>query len=294
MSRLNYHHLRYFWQVAKTGNLTKAAKNLHVSQSALSSQIHLLEETMNTALFQREGRTLVLTEAGQRALVYAEDIFSKGEELESLLRNGVSATLKTLKIGVLSTMSRNFVESFIEPLIRRSDISYSLHSRRQATLLDGLYNHQFDVALTNIEVINNDQDLIQYQLLARQPVSIIGPPGLNPANEPAETFYKQNTWVLPLSDSPIRSAFNSYCGQIQLQPNIVAEANDMAMLRLLARDSGALAVLPNVVVKDELEMGHLVCYAELPNIYENFFAVTIKRQYNHTLVNELLSNYKRN
>ena len=175
MSRLNYHHLRYFWQVAKTGNLTKAAKNLHVSQSALSSQIRQLESSMGAKLFEREGRTLALTEAGQRALVYAEDIFSKGEELESLLRSGVTSTLKTLQIGVLSTMSRNFVESFIEPLIKRSDISYCLHSRRQASLLDGLYSHQFDVGLTNVEVIGGDQDLIQCQLLARQPVSIIGP-----------------------------------------------------------------------------------------------------------------------
>jgi LysR family transcriptional activator of nhaA len=289
MSRLNYHHLRYFWQVAKTGNLTKAAKNLHVSQSALSSQIRQLENTMEATLFLREGRSLVLTEAGQRALVYAEDIFSKGEELESLLRNGVASTLKTLRIGVLSTMSRNFVESFIEPLIQRSDISYSLHSRRQASLLDGLYSHQFDVGLTNIEVLGGNLEITQSQLLARQSVSIIGPPGLKLEMQNFKKQCQAYSWVLPSGDSPIRSAFDSFCSQYQIRPNVVAEADDMAMLRLLARDTGALAVLPKVVVKDELTLKKLEAYIELPNIYENFFAVTIKRQYSNPLVNELLS-----
>lgn len=289
MSRLNYHHLRYFWQVAKTGNLTKAAKNLHVSQSALSSQIRQLEDAMEATLFQREGRSLVLTEAGQRALLYAEDIFSKGEELESLLRNGVNLTHKTLRIGVLSTMSRNFAESFIEPLIMHSDIHYSLHSRRQASLLDGLYNHQFDIGLTNIEVFGGNQDLIQSQLLARQAVSIIGPPRLNLNMQNFKKQCQNYSWVLPSGDSPIRSAFDSFCSQHQIKPNVVAEADDMAMLRLLARDTGALAVLPKVVVKDELALGKLEAYLELPNIFENFYAVTIKRQFINPLLNDLLS-----
>jgi len=123
MPRLNYHHLYYFWQVAKSGNLTKTAKVLHVAQSALSSQIKQLEESMDVSLFEREGRTLVLTEAGQRTLGYAEDIFSKGEELESLLRKGISPIEQTLRIGTLASMSRNFIEGFVEPLIGRNDIS---------------------------------------------------------------------------------------------------------------------------------------------------------------------------
>lgn len=289
MPRLNYRHLHYFWQVAKTGNLTKTAKNLHVSQSALSSQIRQLESSIEATLFKREGRSLVLTEAGQHALIYAEDIFSKGEELETLLRKGITSHLKTLHIGTLSTMSRNFIESFIEPLIKDTNVSYSLHSRRQASLLDGLYSHQFDVGLTNIEVLGGDQELLQSQLLARQPVSVIGPSGLNLEKQSLNKRHQQYNWVLPSSDNPIRSAFDSYCAQNQIRPNVIAEADDMAMLRLLARDSDALAVLPNVVVKDELSSGNLSAYIQLPNIYENFFAVTIKRQYSHPLVNELLS-----
>lgn len=291
MARLNYHHLHYFWAVAKNGNLTKTAQQLNVSQSALSTQIRQLENTMETVLFERQGRTLKLTEAGQQALTYAEDIFSKGNELESLLRKGIASTVSTLRIGTLATMSRNFVESFIEPLIQRADVCYSLHARNQTSLLNDLCNHQLDVGLTNIEVLSSDKDMLQSQLLARQPVSIIGPPKLGLDTNNFSKDYHHHKWVLPSGDSPIRTAFDSFCAQHEFWPTITAEADDMAMLRLLARDSGALAVLPNVVVKDELSNQHLVSYMELPNIYENFFAVSVKRQYSHRLVNELLSKH---
>lgn len=290
MPRLNYHHLYYFWQVAKTGNLTKAAKSLHVAQSALSSQIKQLEQSMDVALFEREGRTLILTEAGQRSLAYAEDIFSKGEELESLLRKGISPVEQTLRIGNLASMSRNFVESFIQPLIGRDDISFSLHARRQANLIDDLSDHQLDLGLTNIEVMGGNTNHLQCQLLARQPVSIIGHPGLKLGRSFSKK-YKELPWVLPVNGMPIRTAFDAFCAQHQFKPHIVAEADDMAMLRLLARDSDALTILPKVVVKDELASKTLVHYLRLPNVYENFFAVTVKRQYRHGLTNELLSPY---
>ena len=90
MSRLNYHHLYYFWQVARSGNLTRTAEQLHISQSALSAQIRQLESRLDCALFEREGRRLVLTAEGRRAVDYAEEIFSRGEELQALLRQRAS------------------------------------------------------------------------------------------------------------------------------------------------------------------------------------------------------------
>jgi LysR family transcriptional activator of nhaA len=101
--------------------------------------------------------------------------------------------------------------------------------------------------------------------------------------------YEECEWVAPVADSPIRSAFDSFCAQQQFKPRIVAEADDMAMLRLLARDTGALAVMPEVVVKDELSQGHLVNYLTLPNAFENFYGVTVKRQLPNPLVSELIS-----
>ena len=99
MLRLNYHHLHYFWAVAKEGHLTRAAEHLHVSQSALSAQIRQLEEQLGQALFERRGRTLVLTESGRLALAYADTIFASGAELVSLLRDGRRDARQVLRIG---------------------------------------------------------------------------------------------------------------------------------------------------------------------------------------------------
>jgi len=290
MARLNYHHLYYFWQVAKEGNLTRAAARSHVSQSALSIQIKQLEEAMGIQLFKRDGRRLVLTEAGQRTFHYAGEIFSKGEELESFLLSGAESGSATISIGVLSTMSRNFIESFIEPLLLRQDVRFDLQARGQGNLLNDLANHQIDLALTNIQVGGSSERLWESQLLARQPVSIVAPPGLVSSRKFSRQ-YKEQRWVLPVEGSPIRAGFDSFCAQQQFTPTIVAEANDMAMLRLLARDTHALAVLPSVVVKDELSSGRLVHMMDLPNLYENFYAVTVRRQFPSRLISELLQNW---
>lgn len=294
MGRLNYHHLYYFWKVATGGNLTRVAENLHVSQSALSAQIRQLEENMEVQLFERRGRSLVLTESGQRVLAYAQDIFTKGEELESLLRQGAQSGVQSLRIGVLSTMSRNFVEAFISPLLTNPRVTFSLHAKGFVNLLDGLSKHQFDLVLSNVNVASSsqlqgsDEQMWQSQLLARQPVSVVGPPGSRPDTEFPEG-YRNLPWVLPGSPNEIRAAFDGYCALWQMEPRIQAEADDMAMLRLLARDSGALAVLPRVVVRDEIQQGTLVEYMTLPNLFENFYAITIKRQFVPDVMSELLA-----
>lgn len=289
MSKLNYHHLNYFWQVAKQGNLTKAAERLHVSQSALSSQIAQLEHNMGVELFSRKGRKLVLTDIGHTTFSYADEIFRKGSELEALLLQGVQAKDQVIKIGMLATMSRNFIEGFVEPLINKPDTKYSLYARGQAPLLNALANHQIDIALTNIEVNGVDNQLWQCQLLARQPIAVIGRPRLG-LDDTFSVAYATQDWILPIEDSPIRSAFDGFCATHQFKPNIVAEADDMAMLRLLTRDTDAIAVMPEVVVKDELKSGKLTSYMRLPNVFEYFYAVTVQRYLPNKVINELILN----
>lgn len=287
MTRLNYHHLYYFWRVAKQGNLTATAQQLAISQSALSAQINQLEHTIGQPLFAREGRTLVLTELGRTVLNYAEDIFQRGEELQQLLTEG-APTLPSLRIGVLSSMSRNFIDGFIQPLIRQNDVHFQLIARPQSELLELLGQHQIDIMLTNRELPSNDDIAWQSQLLARQPVSVIAPPELAHLPAAIDDAYREQRWVVPSYASPLRAAFESFCTQHQLAPNIVAEADDMAMLRLLARDSGALAVMPAVVVRDELVTGLLSKRFDLPNSYENFYAVTLARKFPHPLLPAIL------
>ena len=294
MNRLNYHHLYYFWRIAGSGNLTRVAEELHVSQSALSSQLKKLEENLNIKLFERSGRGLVLTDIGKRVFAYADDIYCKGEELESFLQKGALSSLQHLSIGVLTTLSRNFVESFISPLLTEPDVSFSLSARGMSSLLNGLTNHELDLVLTNRPVsLEAEGDLWQTQLVSRQPLAIVGPADQKIKSD-FPRGYEHARWVLPGRNTEIRRAFNALCATWQYQPDVKAEADDMPMLRLLARDSGAVAVLPPVVVKDEIEQGVLAEYQRLNDAFESFYAITTKRKFVPEALTRLLRSSQQN
>ncbi|AOY87778.1 LysR family transcriptional regulator [Marinobacter salinus] len=286
--KLNYHHLFYFWNVAKTGHLTRAAESLHVSQSALSGQIRKLEDSLGYELFVREGRRLRLSEAGRVAFGYAEDIFRQGEELTALFSSGSQANRESLKIGAVATLSRNFQEGFLKPLLGREDLELSIQSGTLEDLLRRLSAHRLDLVLSNQPVHGDEETPWRSRRIARQSVSVIGPPGAGGATTFPELL-TQRSLIVPGQDNNIRHAFDQLCDYHKLRPRIVAEVDDMAMMRLLARDTQHFAVLPPVVVRDELQAGSLYDYGALPGVFEEFYAVSIRRQFEPPLLTSLLS-----
>ena len=288
MARLNYHHLYYFWAVAKEGNLTRAAAQLHVSQSALSTQIKQLEDQLDQALFSREGRTLRLTEAGRVALTYAETIFETGNELTALLRDGKRLERQVLRIGGVATLSRNFQENFVKPLLERDDVELVLQSGSLDELLSRLAVHHLDVVLSNRKVHADSQHPWRCRRIARQPVSLVGTPLGKGKTFRFPEQLAEKPMLLPGRDSDIRAGFDVLCDQLGLRYQVLAEVDDMAMLRLLARDSGHVALLPTVVVQDELRSGKLQEYCVVPQLHENFYAITVQRHFEPPLLKTLL------
>jgi len=288
MPSLNYHHLHYFWAVAKEGNLTRAALRLHVSQSALSTQIRQLEAQLGQALFDRVGRTLSLTEAGHLALAHAETIFATGNELLALLRGDSRAHRQVLRIGAVATLSRNFQENFVKPLLGRDDVSLTLQSGSLSELLSRLRVHTIDLVLSNRRVHGSSEDPWRCRRIARQPVSLVGRPRgrRNAFRFPDELA--EVPLLLPGQDNDIRAAFDLMCEQRGLRYRLRAEVDDMAMLRLLARDSDSVALLPTVVVQDELRSGQLVEYSVVPDLHENFYAISVQRHFSPPLLKALL------
>ncbi len=288
MATLNYRHLHYFWAVAKEGHLTRAAERLHVSQSALSTQIRLLEAQLGQALFTRAGRSLELTEAGRLALAYAETIFSAGNELVSLLRDGRRAQRQVLRIGAVATLSRNFQDNFVRPLLARGDVALVLQSGSLAELLSRLRVHTLDMVLSNQRVHGSTDDPWRCRRIARQPVSLVGLP--RPKRKPFRfpDDLAEVPLLLPGPASDIRAAFDLLCEQRGVRYCLRAEVDDMAMLRLLARDSDSVALLPSVVVQDELRDGRLAEYCVVPDLHENFYAITVQRHFESPLLTSLL------
>lgn len=288
MARLNFHHLHYFWAVAREGHLTRAASQLNVSQSALSAQIKQLEEQLGRPLFTRQGRTLQLTEAGRVALAYADTIFAAGNELVATLRDGQRLERQMLRIGAVATLSRNFQENFLKPLLQRADVELVLHSGSLPELLARLSVHTLDLVLSNRPVQADVDHPWRCRRVARQPVSLVGRP--RPAGQ---TFrYPQELAEVPLllpgRDNDIRAGFDLLCEQAGLRCRVMAEVDDMAMMRLLARDTNGVALLPAVVVRDELLSGALQEYAVVPHLFESFYAITVQRHFEPPLLKALL------
>jgi LysR family transcriptional activator of nhaA len=288
MPFLNYHHLRYFRAIANEGSLTRAAERLNLSQSALSTQLRSLEESLGQALFLRQNKTLVLTEAGRIALDYAQSIFRSGEELMDVLQNQASGRRQILRIGAVATLSRNFQLSLLRPLIGRSDVELIIRSGSLRDLLAQLRSHTLDAVLSNLPVRRDAETDWHSHLLDEQPVSLVGPRTRSRKKFQFPEDLRTTPLVLPSLDSNIRVAFDLVLEKLGIRPIIAAEVDDMAMLRLLAREGAGLALVPPVVVRGELDSGLLVERHRVAGIRENFYAITPSRRFPNPMLRELL------
>lgn len=287
MATLNYHHLRYFRAVAHDGNLTRTAARLNLTQSALSVQIRKLEEQLGHALFDRRGRQLHLTEAGRIALDHADAIFATGEELLGTLRETGTAR-QALRVGALATLSRNFQMEFLRPVLGRTDIELVLRSGGAAELLRALEALNLDVVLINQAPARDVLTSFVAHRIAEQPVGLVGTPDRFAEKVGLVDLLRDHPVIVPTLDSSVRAAFDALADRLGVRPQIVAEVEDMAMMRLLAREDVGLAVLPPIVVKDELAAGLLVEGNEPLEITETFFAVTMERRFPNPALRALL------
>ena len=273
--------------MAREGNLTRAAGRLHVSQSAVSIQIKNLEDDLGTKLFERRGKQLVLTEAGRIALDHADAIFGLTDELVSTLHQG-SAGQRVLRVGSATTLSRNFQLGFVQPLLGREDVEIVMRSGVLRDLLQSLEAHRLDVVLATAPPTRDAAtDWIPHRV-GNQPVSLIGPPELDVRGRDFRQLLQEELVVLPTVESSIRVGFDALIESHGIRPRIAAEIEDMAMLRLIARQHRGVTVVPPVVVRDELANGVLIEIEKLPNLHESFFAFTSKRRFPNPLLTELL------
>lgn len=289
MKSLNFNHLRYFWAVAHEGSLTRAAEQLNLSQSALSVQIQKLEHQLGHPLFDRVGRRLVLTEAGQIALDYADTVFSAGEELIGTLDGRPRANRQVLKVGALTTLSRNFQLEFLRPLVARPDVELIVRSGTLRELLALLEDHSLDVVLANSAVQRDARVPFRSCRLDEQPVSLVGRPRPDGQRVRFPEDLRHVPILLPSLESGIRVGFDRLMEQAAVRPIILAEVDDMAMLRLLAREREGVTLVPQIVVRDELESGVLIEHDRIATLTERFYAIVQTRRFPNPLLSQLLT-----
>ena len=293
MPYLNYHHLKYFRAIARQGGLTKAAEHLNVSPSSLSVQLKALEDQLGHALFLREGKSLLLTDAGKIALSYAESVFKSGDDLLATMKGLATDNTKILRVGAVSNLSRNFQLNFLRELIIREDVEIIIHSGNLSEMLSQLQNLSIDLVLSNQAAPVEVHSEWNNKLISDQTVSLIGHKQTTKIKKKFK-FPKDLeglSLVLPGRGCAIRSAVDRILGEAGVKIKILAEVDDMAMLRLIVRDSQAFTIVPPVVVIDELKTGELVELSQIPEIKETFFCITKDQKFPNPVLNDLLSKY---
>ncbi len=230
----------------------------------------------------------MLTEAGRITLTHADTIFATGEDLISTLRQRVNTRQQTLRVGSMATLSRNFQLGFLQPVLGRPDVDLILRSGPLRDLLASLEDHQLDVVLTNVVPMRDSHVQWISHALAEQPVTLVGKQERVGKGASLQDLLAHQPLILPTIESSIRTGVDALLDRMGIKPRIAAEVDDMAMLRLLARENLGLAVVPPIVVKDEIDSGLLVEAVQFPRLTESFHAITLVRRFPNPLLQQLL------
>lgn len=289
---LNYLHLKRFWIIARERSLTKAAKLLRVSQSTLSEQVSELEEWLGQPLFERRGRGLELTDAGRIALGHAETIFQTGQDLLDELRRGKSRSIPPLRIGAVGPLSKNLQFDFIQPLIARRDVRVSVAAGSFDDLLLRLGSRELDVVLSNMPPRMDMQSEVFSHLLGEMPVYLTGTMALPAKRGQFPQWLEGVPLFLPSRQSHVRSDFDLLLEEAGVKPDVRAEVDDMALLRLLALSGQGLALVPAIVVKHELKSKRLKSAFRVPGLSERFYAITSKRRFGAGWLAETVTRFR--
>jgi len=290
MDRLNYLHLHAFWMVARRGGVTRAAGEMRVAQSAVSTQIRSLEEALGHALFERVSRRMELTEMGRVVFGYAQRIFDLGGEMLQSLEDRRGAGGRVVRVGAVSILSKNLQYAFVEPVIRAGVDRVMVEAGELRALLPRLLTHELDVLISPVPAPQREagERRLHSHLLLEMPVYLVG---RERAGERKRSFPRWLQGVpvfLPSERSPLRTEFDAILAQAGVEPKLMAEIDDMALLRLLALSGAGYALVPEIVVQRELEDSVLLRVQRVPGLVERYFALTAARHLPNPLVGDLI------
>lgn len=294
MDWLNYHHLLYFWMVAREGTILRAAEKLHIGQPAISTQLRSLEESLGQKLFLKSGRTLQLTETGKTVYRYADEIFSLGRELVDTLKGHPIGKPVRFVVGIVDAMPKLMARRLLEPALQLSDdLRLVCIEDTLSQLLSQLMLHNVDIVLSDAPVTaafnvraynhalgNSAVGLFATKELARRyrkgfPESLNGAPLLMPGHS-----------------SALRRPLDSWLESHDLHPLIRAEFDDSALLKAFGQTGEGL--FPGgIVIQDEIcRQFEVEFVGEVEGVHEHFFAISAERKIKHPAVIAIASTAK--
>jgi len=286
MEWLNYHHLHYFWVVAREGSVTRASEVLHVSQSAISEQLRNLERYAGAPLFVKAGRGLALSDVGKAVYDYATDIFATGEELVAMLRGRQGGHAPRLRVGVVDVLPKMIAHKLIDPALRLPERPRIIcHEGKLEQLLGELAIHQLDVVLAEAALPATLNFRAYSHPLGECGISVMGVSAL--AHKYRKNFPASLSgapFLLPTPTTVLRRSIDYWLEAQQLAVEIRGEFDDSSLLKTFGQVGDGLFVVPTVVEKDVAVQYTVQCVGQIHEIRTRFFAISAERKIKHPAV----------
>ncbi len=282
MSSLNFKHLRYFWIVAKTGSIARAAQQLHVTPQTISGQLSEFAESLGVELFRRSGRNLELSDTGRRILMYADDIFSTEDALLEVVRDQSRATT-TFRVGFADSVSKLIACRLVEPALSLPDAVYLVcREGRLAGLLADLAVHRLDMIIADRPIPAHLSVRGYNHLLGESGMTVFATAALAATLEGSFPACLDGAPVLlPGEDFAIHHRLLQWLGEHDLHPRIVGEFDDSAMMKTFGQSGAGLFFAPNVIAAQVCRQYAVVELGRVDTLVEQVYAITTERRLSH-------------
>jgi LysR family transcriptional regulator, transcriptional activator of nhaA len=283
---INFHHLHLFRTVARAGTLARAAAELELTEPTVSTQIKALERQVGQALFSRSSRRLQLTEAGQTALRYADDIFSLGDELTQTLSGAAGDRPRRFLVGIADVVPKMIAYRLIEPaLLIPEGIALQCTDDIPERLVAALSVHALDLLITDAPVTPAAHVQAFNHLLGESGTTIFGTPELAARYRPDFPASLQGApFLLSLRASTIRRGMDAWFQQQDVRPAVTGEFADSALMKVFGQNGHGLFAAPTVL-EAEIQLQHGVdVVGRLDDVKQQFYAISAERRMEHPAV----------
>ena len=286
MAALNFKHLRYFWTVAKTGSIARAAGQLNLTPQSISGQLSEFADTLGVELFRRSGRNLELTDAGRSILSYAEEIFTIGDGILDVLRNQKPAKSLPFRVGIADSVSKSVTYRLVEPALKLSEpVQLVCREGRLASLLAELSIHRLDMIIADRPMPPNLNVRGYSHLLGESGLTVFGAQHL--AQELAghfPTILDRAPFLLPGEDTAIRPKLIHWLEANNLRPRIVGEFDDSALMKAFGQAGAGFFVAPTAIANHVCEQYKVLEIGRIDSVVEHLYAITTERQLTHPAI----------
>ncbi len=283
---LNYHHLMYFWMVAKEGGITPAAEVLHLSQPTLSTQIQKLEKSLGMKLFERKGRALCLTDSGQMVFRYANEIFTLGNELADIVRGRPTNQKLRLLVGVPDVLPKLVTYRILKPVLEMEErVKLVCYEGKLQDLLSDLAMHRLDVVLADSQLTPDLNVRAFNHLLGECDVTIFGTTEM--VKKYAKGFPKSldgAPMLLPTQNASLRRSLEQWFDEQGIYPETIHEFEDSAVLKVFGQAGEGMIVVPTAVSDDVAAQYSLHPIGRISGVTTRFYAISVERRLKHPAV----------